>query len=113
MRTILVLVVAAGLALGGFVLAETQRRGPAEHAPRAPEEQSLSQELAQQELRDLNRLEKRQEMRQLQRLEERAEAHMQRYALQAQVRTGDCDEPGDVTAEMVKQQRGPQARWAN
>jgi len=109
MRTILILVVAAGLALAGFVLAESQRRGPAEHAPRAPEEQSLSQELEQQE----HRLEKRQEMRQLQRLVERAEAHMQRYALQAQVRTGDCDEPGDVTAEMVKQQRGPQARWAN
>ena len=109
MRTILILVVAAGLALGGFVLAETQRRGPAEHAPRAPEEQSLSQKLERQEVRD----HQRQEMRQLQRLEERAEAVTQRKALQQQLRTGDCDEPGDETAEMVKQQRGPQARWAN
>lgn len=107
MRTILVLVVAAGLALTGFVLAETQRRGPAEHAPRAPEEQSLSQKLERQDQRGLQR----QELRQLQRLEERAEAFMQRKALQQQLRTGDCDEPGDVNAEMVRQQRGPQARW--
>ena len=110
MRTILILVVAAGLALAGFVLAETQRGpGPAEHAPRAPEQQSLSQKLERQEVRD----HQRQEMRQLQRLEERAEAVTQRKALQQQLRTGDCDEPGDETAEMVKQQRGPQARWAN
>ena len=111
MRTILILVVAAGLALAGFVLAESQRRGPgpAEHAPRAPEQQSLSQKLERQDSRDLQR----QEQRQLQRVQERAEAVMQRNALQAQVRTGDCEEPGDVNAEMVKQQRGPQARWAN
>lgn len=104
MRTILVLVVAAGLTLAGFVLAETQR-GPAEHAPRAPEEQSLSQKLQRQEMRQLQRLEER--------LEERAEAVMQRKALHALVRTGECEELGDVSAEIVQRQRGPQARWGN